>query len=101
MVKRRVRHTSSAVGRPAGTGAHSHWSSSGAQREEEGGETKKERAGEERKGRTEGGRGVKRDRERQREREGESEVRNGELLVGDYLLKESNGERKRAGKPKR
>lgn len=68
MVKRRVRHTSSAVGRPAGTGARSHWSSSGTQREEEGGGK-------------EGG--VVAERER------ESEAKSGELLVGDYLLKEA------------
>lgn len=42
VVKRRVRHRSSAVGRPAGTGARSHWSS-GTQREE--GAGWRERAG--------------------------------------------------------
>ncbi len=61
VVKRRVRHTSSAVGRPAGTGARSHWSS-GTQRGEEGGE--KERAEGERR---DGGRGVERERERERD----------------------------------
>lgn len=50
VVKRRVRHRSSAMGRPAGTGACSHWSS-GTQWEEEAGW--KEREG--RRGVMEGG----------------------------------------------
>lgn len=68
MVKRRVRHTSSTVGRPAGTGARSHWSSSGTQQEEERGEREGERKrGQGRRGRTEEG------REGSRIRQGEGE----------------------------
>lgn len=59
MVERRVRHTSSAVGRPAGTGApHMEHPARGEEgREEEGG----------------------------RRREGESKGSSKERLVGDYL----------------
>ena len=53
MVQRRIRHTSSAVGRPAGTGARSHWSSSDTQREEE--RERERECRQEKRGGTEGG----------------------------------------------